>query len=125
MLKYSKSDRPEAFYEIFLRFYQEEIREIFNNIATDQPGIVLHCHAGRDRTGIITGLLLDLLGEKSDVITTELITEDYLNSGDNTETLAFDIFKSTLKEFGGSREYLQAIGITDESIENIFNKFLL
>lgn len=121
-LKYAPSNSESTFYELFMRFYQDEIKEIFNSLAQYQPGFVIHCYAGRDRTGVVTGLLLDLLGEKS-IITRDLITEDYLNSGNNTQKEVFNVFNSTLNEFGGSRNYLESIGIEQEVLNHIIQKF--
>ena len=110
-LKYSTPNKDETFYEVFLRFYKEEIKQTFESLAKYEPGFVLHCYAGRDRTGII--------------ITEELIIEDYLNSGNNTDLKTFNVFKSTLKEYGGSKSYLKSIGLNQESIERIINKFVI
>lgn len=62
------------------RFYPENLRrwpEKFAAIAAaaaDAPpgGVVLHCSAGRDRTGLVTALLLDLAG-----VAPEEIAADY------------------------------------------------
>ena len=123
-LKYSTPNTPEAFYEIFLRFYQTEIKQIFDAIASHPTSLVLHCYAGKDRTGIIVALLLDLLGEHSD-ISKELIQEDYLNSGNATNELNFNVFKQTIDEFGGSINYLKLIGLKESDFKKIFEKFLL
>ena len=124
-LKHSSPESSDKFYEAFLRFYQDEIRTIFETIANQEPGFVVHCHAGKDRTGIITALLLELLKEKTNGITEDLITEDYLNSGNNTNTNNLKVYRLTLKEFGGSKQYLKKIGISNESIEAIYKKFLV
>ena len=42
---------------------QAQSRQVLQGIAAQQDGAVLfHCMAGKDRTGIIAGLLLDLAG---------------------------------------------------------------
>jgi len=122
-LNYSDPDKKEKFYEEMLRFHQEEIKEVFETLATQEPGFVVHCYAGKDRTGIITALVLDLLKEKSNQLADELIEEDYINSGHNTNPNNFRIYKATLKEFGGSKRYLQRIGVSNESIKNLIRKF--
>ena len=108
-----------------MRFYQQEIRSIFETFANQEPGFVVHCHAGKDRTGIITGLLLELLNEKTNAITDELITEDYLNSGNNTNNNNLNVYRLTLKEFGGSKAFLKKIGVSNGSIEAIYKKFIV
>jgi protein-tyrosine phosphatase len=39
-----------------------ELREVLRVIAGDGPPMVIHCHAGKDRTGIVSALVLSLLG---------------------------------------------------------------
>ncbi len=124
-LKYTDQGKKERFYEAFLRFYQMELREVFETLAYKQPGFVVHCYAGKDRTGMITALLLDLLAERGSIVTEEIITEDYLNSGSNTNEDNFKIYKKTLDEYGGSKRYLQHIGVSNESIERIIQKFIV
>jgi len=52
--------------------------------ATDETGSVLvHCTAGKDRTGLVIALLLEVLGAPRDVI-----AQDYAESGANLERLA-------------------------------------
>lgn len=123
-LKYITSDSFNVFYEIFLRFHHSEIIKIFNTLASEEGAFVLHCYAGRDRTGLVVALLLELLGEKAPVISEGLIAEDYLNTGNNTEKDVFNVYKKTLKEFGNARNYLQTIGLTNESINKIVDKFI-
>jgi protein tyrosine/serine phosphatase len=118
-LKYTDQNNSNSFYEIFLRFHQEEIRNIITTVATCKPGIVIHCFAGRDRTGLVVALLLHLLD-----IDSKLITEDYLNSGNNTNLMSLDIFNRTLEEFGGIKNYFDLIGVSSELIVMIRRKFL-
>ncbi|MFJ5925555.1 tyrosine-protein phosphatase [Kitasatospora sp. NPDC092948] len=50
--------------------------------ATRPGGVLLHCAAGKDRTGFVTALLLDLLGVPAD-----RIVEDYARTGDALEQI--------------------------------------
>jgi protein-tyrosine phosphatase len=74
----SPPDKPiEQFYLRFLMEFQNEIKtvfeEYFSKASSDK--LVIHCVAGKDRTGILVALLLDLLG-----VSRNLIIEDYLLS---------------------------------------------
>lgn len=51
---------------------RENIRMIISTIAESEPGILFHCAVGKDRTGMIAALLLDLVG-----VPAEVIAEDY------------------------------------------------
>lgn len=52
-------------------------------VARAQPGgVLLHCHAGKDRTGVVVAVLLALLGVQDD-----LIADDYALSGENLAAL--------------------------------------
>lgn len=68
-------DRSEI-YCIMLDHYPAQIAQILRAIGTAQAGgILLHCHAGKDRTGLITALLLKLAG-----VPDEVIAADYAES---------------------------------------------
>lgn len=51
-------------YPANLRFFPERIVAVFRALATAQGGVVLHCSAGRDRTGLIVTMLLELAGRR-------------------------------------------------------------
>lgn len=56
-------------YSLMLDHFQPEIARIVQAVA-DAPagGVLFHCHAGKDRTGIAAALLLGLAGVPDDVI---------------------------------------------------------
>ena len=114
---------PNAFYEVFLRYNQEDIKKIILALAENEPGFVIHCFAGRDRTGVVIALLLDLLKETT-IITEKHIIEDYLNTGHNTQKEAMNIFLLTLKELGGTRKYLMDNGLREDTINQVVDKFI-
>jgi hypothetical protein len=64
-------------YSVFLEDGQEVIKivfeDYFSKAATNK--LIIHCEGGKDRTGILIALLLDLLG-----VSRKLIIEDYLLS---------------------------------------------
>ena len=120
-VKYVSIEHPDSYFETFLRFAQKSIKEIFYALANAEPGIVIHCMAGRDRTGIIIGLLLNLLAEHTN-ITKELIIEDFLNSGHRNNPEVFEILNAILQEYGGIKEYLLTIGLEEKSLIQIKEK---
>lgn len=91
---------------------REQVAAIMRTIATAPAGGVLfHCHAGRDRTGLIAALLLGLAG-----VPTEAIVEDYARSYNamaSTMTLTLHHIEET---YGGVAGYLRAIGLSEQEI---------
>lgn len=68
-------DSP-AYYPTNLELWPERVAAVFVEIARAPTGaVVVHCSAGRDRTGLVTAMLLQLVGTPADVI-----VEDYLTS---------------------------------------------
>ena len=110
--------------------------------------VVLHCTAGKDRTGVSTAFLLSILG-----VSREVIEDDYLLTNLDTERQA-DFIENTvgypegydraklitaagvpidaMKDFldgveskwGSVIEYLKKIGISEEQMGTIRNIFL-
>ena len=114
----------------------------------DNLPVVLHCTAGKDRTGVSTAFLLSVLGVSRDVI-----EADYLLTNLDTERQAdfiegtvgypdgYDrkkmidvagVPKDAMKDFldgveskwGSVIEYLEKIGVTQEQMETIRTNFL-
>ncbi|MET9317084.1 tyrosine-protein phosphatase [Kribbella sp. NPDC003505] len=71
------------------------------------PGcVVVHCHAGKDRTGVVVALTLDLLGAPR-----EVIAADY----EASVASRYDILRllSHLDDrYGGAAAYLLRAGVT-------------
>lgn len=63
----------QAVYRNYIRQYGNHFREVFNHLVEDNAPLVLHCSAGKDRTGVASALILAALGVPRDTI-----MEDYL-----------------------------------------------
>jgi protein-tyrosine phosphatase len=65
-----------------LPFEQTEgIREVFNRLIANRTPLILHCTAGKDRTGVYTALILESLGVSRDNILEEYqLTNQFIHS---------------------------------------------
>jgi protein-tyrosine phosphatase len=99
----------------YLSTNQDQIAAILRAVA-DAPdgGIVIHCHAGRDRTGLIVALLLGVAG-----VPAATISADYaLSFAAVSETM--DTTLDYLdRAYGGIVPYVRAIGLTDDEIARL------
>jgi hypothetical protein len=51
-----------AFYAANARFFPDKLAAVFRSVAESPGGVVIHCSAGRDRSGMIAAMLQDLAG---------------------------------------------------------------
>jgi protein-tyrosine phosphatase len=69
-------------YRLIAETHAEHLRRIYQEITRDALPILIHCSAGKDRTGIAVALLLEALGvERSDVIADYVRTESLVDWG--------------------------------------------
>jgi protein-tyrosine phosphatase len=131
----------------YLEWCQPQIASIITTIADADSGIVFHCHAGKDRTGIIAALLLSSIGVSDTVISQDysltsgeiphLIAEwrEYqLNKGGDMTQFERDVaskpqtMMSMLKyikdSYGSTTAYLQSCGVTASTLLKLHEKFL-
>ena len=133
----------------YLEFGPTTWLRLFGILANeDNLPVVLHCTAGKDRTGVSTAFLLSILGVSREVIEadyllTNLDTErqaDFIEStvgypeGYDRETMisvagvpkdAMKVFLDGLEsKWGSAIEYLEKIGVTQEQMEAIRTNFL-
>ena len=120
------------------------IAEAVNTIgAADGKGVVFHCSAGKDRTGMLAALILEVLGVDAEIIGADyLLTNDAIegilrrikamenNNTATTQSLAaqpaaFKRFQDTLhQEYGGAESYLRRHGVTGETLDRIRSNLL-
>jgi protein-tyrosine phosphatase len=117
---------------------QQQFRQVFDAIADQKTGAVLyHCSAGKDRTGMITALLLDLAGvPREDIVHNYAISAYYLKpmmASSNMKAMvqknpnmvalmgtppdAMEMFLDAVDhQYGGARGYLHKIGVSDAEV---------
>ncbi len=117
----------------FLEERQPQIKTILETIATEKTTIVIHCSAGKDRTGIIIALLLAVADvpvatiaedyHKSDrylaplysSIRKQAIKEGFVHLLESPPQTIIDIFAYLDRHYGGVNQYLENIGINLET----------
>jgi len=136
-----KARAPEVPKEMWnrqvLEYARGELARVLRVIAAAAPGTVLfHCMAGKDRTGLIASLLLDLAG-----VDAESIARDYTLSADNLMGYYLSIRPATeqaqvlegvrcpkeqvygtlayLERRGGTAAYLSEIGLAESEISRL------
>ncbi|WP_426996800.1 tyrosine-protein phosphatase [Pseudarthrobacter sp. N5] len=58
-----------SYYAEIARLFPEKLAAVFQAIAAAPAGVVIHCSAGRDRSGMIAAMLQDLAGHSDRAIT--------------------------------------------------------
>jgi len=133
----------------YLEFGPETWLAMFRLFAdAESAPMVLHCTAGKDRTGVSTAFLLSVLGVDRSIIEADYLltnldverqvdfVEAHVGLPDGMDRAALmvaagvpedamQVFLDGLdKRWGGAVEYLRSIGVSDESMERIREIFL-
>lgn len=112
--KHNEGSNHEIAYRFFTMGCKNSIKKTFETILEHKSGaLVIHCHAGKDRTGIIFSLLHLLLGSSKDNLYT-----DYLTSEMDVSKEKLNIALDIIEEEGGVEAYLLSCGLTENQIIN-------
>ena len=150
----SESERKEAAemslgqrYLGMMRFGHEKMTNAVRRLAQARGGAVYHCAAGKDRTGVLSAVMLGALG-----VSDELIVADYALSGERIDEIIARVmsmkgYKDTLldmpedtlhaypesmeevltgvaSEWGSMRDYLVAGGLSEDDLDRLAAKCL-
>jgi len=111
-----------AGYRDIVKNQKPALARVFTALASGATyPVIVHCAGGKDRTGIVSALLLDLLG-----VSRPQIIQDYMLSEDTGEVDQAWI-KAALAEVdaeGGIEKYLTGIGI-DPSMQSAIKKEII
>jgi protein-tyrosine phosphatase len=122
---------------VVLREVQAELRDVLRIIASAPSGpLLFHCVAGKDRTGLISALMLTLADVKPEDIaadyakSTQMLGNAYLKRYADVDPQ--DVMENVrcpeegvhnmlayLQKAGGIREYLRCIGLNDMEIARL------
>lgn len=120
--------------------------EIFGRMAEAGEGVLFHCAAGKDRTGVVAALLLGLAGVSRETIVADYaetetnlapimeelrkdrpamipadIYERYLGSAPSNMEMMLDHLSA---KYGDAEAYLASIGLTAEQLDALKRKLL-
>ncbi len=117
----------------------ENIKNIFK-VLQENDRVLYFCNAGKDRTGVVTALILKALGVKNKDISNDYVLtkkfmhknlENYANFNKNVLNVITpkkkymnDFWKSFREKYGTIQNYLNLIGITNSEIKKMQEKFL-
>lgn len=127
-------------YELIIENYKENIAKILNVIADAKEGVILYnCFFGKDRTGILTMLLLSIAGvSKEDIIADYQQTYTYIKPYIEThgdllwdsssekhyslpETME-NVINRIEEKYGSVTAYIRHAGVSDKTIAKIKEK---
>jgi protein-tyrosine phosphatase len=104
---------PAAYLSVFRT--DASMKTIFDVLSDKNAWpVAIHCTYGRDRTGIVSALLLQVQGAEEGYI-----LEDYQRTqeaGLSTTPASLEAVLQTLREEGGAAAHLASIGITPEQL---------
>ena len=133
---------PER-YALMLDRRQEALGAIFDGIASADGPVLFHCFAGKDRTGLVAALLLSVAGVDLDAIGADYAETDVQLASKYEEWLAKatperlatmrdelrcppEWILSTLehleRKWGGVETYLEAAGVSKDTITRVQSK---
>ena len=90
-----------------------EIKHIFTLLSESVP-TAIHCHAGRDRTGVVVTLVMLTIG-----VPIQCVKKDFLSSNMGLKAEEFDILIEAVNSHGGVEGILASFEIDEKTIEGI------
>lgn len=116
--KHNEGSNHEIAYRFFAMGCKDSVKKTFETILKQKEGaIAIHCHAGKDRTGILISMIQLLLEAPEENMYT-----DYLASEMDVSLHKLNIALKVIKKQGGIKNYLLSCGLTDGQISSIKNK---
>ena len=132
--------------ERYLRIVERRhnaFRDVFQAVAESEGGILFHCYAGKDRTGLVAAMLLDLSGVSREHIAADYAETDAQLASQYEVWIAEapeekrDAFRAELQcppdrilgvldhleqKWGGVEGYLEASDMTASDIDRLISK---
>jgi protein-tyrosine phosphatase len=128
-------------------FAKESIARVVTTLAESDAPAVYHCAAGKDRTGVISAVLLGVLGVRKEIIVADyaasqekldsiidrlMISEGYQEMLDAlpADTLHAEpktmitLLERVGERYGSMLEYVRAIGVSGANVKRLCNRLL-
>ena len=121
----SKASSQTEVYCIILDNYPDAVATVMRAIINARPGgVVIHCHAGNDRTGMVSALLLSLVGVPPETVATDYAASQARLGSHFPNTVATPEMMLTMLahvdiRYGGVRRYLEQAGLSVIEMEGL------
>jgi protein-tyrosine phosphatase len=113
-------DPPPDTYAPMLDHNRERIAAAFSAVAQAPPGgVVVHCRSGRDRTGVLVGLLLAVAG-----VTPDDIAADYARTEGCSPLPMLNTLAHAEIRYGGAAPYLIGSGVEPQLVDAVRTRLL-
>jgi protein tyrosine/serine phosphatase/predicted nucleotidyltransferase len=110
----------EIAYMYFTIECKNSIKKAIESILKEENSIVIHCFAGKDRTGILVSILHLLSGADLSIV-----YDDYLASESDTKRELLNSIIEIINEHGGVVKYLLSCGLTVNQVQEIKDKLIV
>ena len=127
----------------YLRLVDEKtaLTAAFQCLAAAEEGVLFHCTAGKDRTGVISALLLGFVGVSLDDILADYqisytYNRDFVrrlraahpewpsHAGQSKMEYMEQFYEMFLHKYGSEVEYFSQIGLTSQEIQRLYDKLI-
>ena len=115
--------------------------KVFQTIANAESGVMFNCTAGKDRTGVVSAILLLHAGvSDSDIIDNYVLTREYgrerlelvhknfpevdMNIVTPKEWFMEEFLRLFREKFGTTESYFKGLGLSEDEIEKIRRKLV-
>lgn len=119
----------------------EHMQKVFRTIANAESGVMFNCTAGKDRTGVVSAILLLHAGvSDADIIENYVLTREYgrerlelvhknfpevdMNIVTPKEWFMKEFLRLFREKFGTTEEYFKDLGLSEKEIEKIRQKLV-
>ncbi|MVB10742.1 Tyrosine-protein phosphatase [Caprobacter fermentans] len=121
--------------------HQSAMKQVFQTMAKADNGVLFHCSAGKDRTGVVSALLLSLAGvEDCDILADYEVSYPYIRpilrklrendpslpafAGRSKTEYLEDFLKLFRAEYGCTEDYLMSIGLDRTILHRLKSRLL-